>query len=171
MDALIQLFGQDEHLTSLQMGLRAIVIFILAITLLRLSGKRAFGVHSSFDHVISILLGAILSRAVVGASPFVPVIVASCIIVGLFRICAWLSVKSDAFGCVIKGDATLIYKEGKLLRDNMHACMITEKDFMESIRTEGNIASLEEVKMAYVERNGKISIVKQEKSTSSISSH
>jgi uncharacterized membrane protein YcaP (DUF421 family) len=171
MDIFIQLFGEDEQLTSFQMGLRALVIFIIAIALLRLSGRRAFGIHSPFDHVISILLGAILSRAVVGASPFVPVITASCVIVLLYRAFGWMSVKSDTFGRIIKGDSVLIYKEGKWLHDNMRACMITEKDFMESIRTEGNSASIEEVKLAYIERNGRISIVKQEKPVSSISSY
>src|SRR5689334_16499241 len=113
MDILVQLFGDGKELTSLQMALRAVIVFIIAIVLLRLSGRRAFGIHSPFDHVISILIGAILSRAVVGASPFVPVIIASCVIVLLYRFFGWLSIKSDTFSRIIKGDPVLIYKDGK----------------------------------------------------------
>ena len=38
---------------------------------------------------------------------------------------------------------------------------ITDKDLMEGIRLQGNVESLDEIKSAYIERDGRISITKK----------
>ncbi|MGM2885457.1 hypothetical protein ACS2R9_27050, partial [Bacillus cereus group sp. BC64] len=86
MDVVVALFGQGRMLGPGQMVLRAIVVFVVALVLIRIAGRRAFGQRSPFDHVVGILLGAILSRAVVGASPFVATVAASLAIAQLHRV-------------------------------------------------------------------------------------
>ena len=66
MDVINLLFGEGEHLNPLQMACRILVIYLVALLWIRVAGRRAFGRLSTFDNVISILLGAVLSRAVVG---------------------------------------------------------------------------------------------------------
>jgi uncharacterized membrane protein YcaP (DUF421 family) len=153
------LIGEGPDLTIVQMGLRAIFVFMIALAFLRL-GRRAFGMGSPFDHVIGILLGAILSRAVVGASPFWATIIASCVIVLLHRLFAWWSMHSRLVGKLIKGEAKPIFKEGHIVRKNMRQCLISENDLLEGIREAGNVESLDEIKAAYIERDGKISVIK-----------
>ena len=80
-DAFLVLFGEGRNLDPLQMGMRSIAVFLIALTLIRLSGRRSFGQRSPFDSVVVILLGATLSRAIVGASPFIATAVASVVIV------------------------------------------------------------------------------------------
>ena len=74
MDAL---FGHGRDLDALQMSCRAVVIFVIALLLLRIAGIRTIGKKSAFDQVIIIMLGAILSRPVVGASAFLPAVISS----------------------------------------------------------------------------------------------
>jgi len=156
---ITELIGDGPELTILQMSLRAIIVFLVALAFLRL-GRRAFGIGSPFDHVIGILLGAVLSRAVVGASPFWATIVAACVIVLLHRLFAWISMHSRGFGKLIKGESKPLFKEGTIIRENMSQCLISDNDLMEGIRESGNVESLNEIKAAYIERDGKISVIK-----------
>lgn len=156
------LIGDGPELTVLQMSIRAALVFVIALALLRLAGRRAFGMNASFDNVISILLGAVMSRAVVGASPFWATVVASLVIVALYRVVAWLCLKSDAIGKIVKGNADLLFHDGKMDRQRMDKSFITEKDLMERVRQEGHVDSLHKVDKAYLERDGCISIVKKE---------
>ncbi len=69
MYILEKIWGTGTSLDTVQMGTRGIAVFIIALLLIRVSGRRSFGIRSPLDNIIVILLGAILSRAVVGASP------------------------------------------------------------------------------------------------------
>jgi uncharacterized membrane protein YcaP (DUF421 family) len=155
------LIGEGHDPNPYQMAIRALIIFIITLVFIRLSGRRTFGMFSPFDNVISVLLGAILSRAVIGASPFLSTIVAALVIVILHRLFAWIALYNDLFGSMIKGNARVIYKDGKIIRSNMKRFDITEKDLMEGIRLQGNVESLDEIISAYIERDGRISVTKK----------
>ena len=88
------LFGSGRDLNEYQMAARAVVVFALTLALIRISGRRSFGQRSPFDYVVAILLGATLSRVIVGASPAVPTAVASLVIVVMHRLLAWGCVHS-----------------------------------------------------------------------------
>jgi uncharacterized membrane protein YcaP (DUF421 family) len=156
---LIDLFGNGDHLTPLQMSLRALVVFILAIALLRISGRRSLGMKMPFDYVILFLLGALLSRGITGVAPFGATICASLTLVLLHRIFGWIGLYSDAFGQLVKGNSILIYQNGNFIDDHMARCAISKKDLLEAIRLKNGFESMEQVDKAYVERNGEISII------------
>lgn len=141
------------------MALRGIVIFIIALVIIRLSGRRSFGMKMPLDNVITILLGAILSRAVVGASPFLATVVTCVAIALLHRIFSGLAYYSDTFGRLVKGKEMILYDDGKLHEENLRRCMISHKDLMESIRLKANLDSLEEAERIFMERNGEIAVV------------
>jgi heme A synthase len=64
------LVGEGKELTILQMSVRAFAMFIIYVVLIRIAGLRTFAKQSTFDNIIVIMLGAVLARGVVGASPF-----------------------------------------------------------------------------------------------------
>jgi len=49
---LVDLLGEGETISSGQMPLRASLIFMIAIILLRISGRRSLGMKMPFDYVI-----------------------------------------------------------------------------------------------------------------------
>jgi uncharacterized membrane protein YcaP (DUF421 family) len=53
MTLLQTLFGEGEHLNPVQMGLRALVTFFVALLLIRVAGMRTFGRRSAFDTIES----------------------------------------------------------------------------------------------------------------------
>jgi uncharacterized membrane protein YcaP (DUF421 family) len=154
-------FAKNDNLTMLEMGTRAFLIFFVALLLIRLAGIRAFGIRSAFDNIIILLLGAILSRAVVGASSFFPTVVASFVLVVLHRIFAFWSLYNHFIGWIFKGKAVPLYLNGRKQRKNMHRTLISDEDLHESVRLEGNVEDFKEIDAAYLERNGEISVVKK----------
>jgi uncharacterized membrane protein YcaP (DUF421 family) len=156
---LISIFGAGENLTALQMCARALAISGICLVLIRISGRRSFGQHMPIDNVISILLGAILSRAVVGASPAVAVIAAATTIAVAYRALTLLCYYSHFFGRLFKGEAKIVYENGKMNQENLRYCGISENDLIEGVRLEGHLNSFEKIESIYVERNGKISVI------------
>jgi uncharacterized membrane protein YcaP (DUF421 family) len=155
------LFGQGRDLNCLQMIDRGIVIFFLALIFIRIAGRRSFGMRTSFDNIITLLLGATLSRAVVGASAFIPTICVCLVFVFLHRACGWLSCVYPWFERLIKGEKILVVENGKLLSGQLHKAQATQADLMEGVRLRALFEDLNRVQSAYVEMNGEISVVKK----------
>ena len=156
------LFGTTgNELSVLQMGSRAAVVFFVALIFIRIAGIRAFGMRSPLDNIILLLLGAILSHAVVGDIAFFPTLAACFIIVLLHRILAIISLYSPLFGRLMKGSAVPLIKDGEPLKDNMNKSLISNHDMEEAVRLRGRTEKLHDVKAAYLERSGEISIVKK----------
>lgn len=156
------LFGTGKDLTALQMCDRGILIFIIVLVLIRISGRRSFGMHNPLDSIITILPGAILSRAVTGSSPFLPVVAACSVIVLIHRLLSWLIVHSPRLCNFIEGKEILLFNDGKFLEDNMRKALLSKKDIMEGIRIDALTDDLNKIEKVYMERNGKISIIKKQ---------
>ncbi|MEJ7677284.1 MAG: YetF domain-containing protein [Segetibacter sp.] len=163
MGIITELFGEGRDLNALQMSCRTVVMFIIALAFIRIAGIKTFGKNSAFDNIIIIMLGAILSRAVVGVSPFLPVVFSGLTMVVMTRIVSILSIHNKTFGQLVKGKSRSPLKNGIINRSNLHKSLLSENDLLEGIRKEGNTNSLEDIEEAFVERTGKISVIKKKK--------
>ena len=156
-------FGEGENLTPLQMSLRAFVVFIIAIALLRISGRRSLGMKMPFDYVILFLLGALLTRGITGAAPFISTLCASLTLVVLHRLFAWIGLYSNTFGLLVKGSSKILYEKGEFVDGHMKQCAISKNDLTEAIRLKSGLDSIDQIEKAYLERNGEISIIPKTK--------
>ncbi|WP_233830354.1 DUF421 domain-containing protein [Paraburkholderia sp. ZP32-5] len=161
MDAIFVLFGEGRNLDPLQMGLRAIVVFVIALALIRVSGRRSFGQRSPFDLVVVILLGATLSRAIVGASPFIATVVASFLIVACHRMLAWACMRSRRFERLVGGVEREVFSNGVFNAREMHAALMTRTDIEETVRQKTGSRSMDNVAAAILERNGEVSVIRK----------
>jgi uncharacterized membrane protein YcaP (DUF421 family) len=162
MDAIYLLFGQGRDLDPLQMSLRAVVVFLIALVLIRISGRRSLGQRSPFDSVVVILLGATLSRAIVGASPFVATVLASLVIVVCHRLLAWICMRSHAIERLVGGVERELFSNGAFNEDQLRAALMTPNDVRESVRQKIGSRSLDKVAAAILERNGEVSVIRKE---------
>src|SRR5438045_2073419 len=128
MQILHSIFGSGKDLTILQMMARSVVVFIIALVLLRISGRRSFSLHSPLDNIISIVLGAVLSRAIVGASPFIPVIGSSTALVIIHRLFAYGMVHHPAFTRLVSGKNILLFTEGDFVHENLDKALISRDE-------------------------------------------
>ena len=154
-----ELFGNGQNLTALQMGVRAFIMFFIALALIRIGGMRIFGKKTAFDNILVIMLGAVLARGVVGASPFFSTVVAAAVMVVIHKILAWLAMKHIWVGMIVKGYRRSLYKNGEYNLKNMKITSISKDDLMEGVRLEINSDNLDDVKEVYIEKNGQVSVV------------
>jgi uncharacterized membrane protein YcaP (DUF421 family) len=162
MDAIYLLFGQGRDLGPLQMSLRAIAVFVTALVMIRISGRRSFGQRSPFDSVVVILLGATLSRAIVGASPFIATVLASLVIVVCHRMLAWVCMRSNAMERLVGGVEREVYSDGAFNERELRAALMTKNDVRESVRQKLGSRSMDKAAAAILERNGEVSVIRKE---------
>src|SRR6266446_5812167 len=129
-----ELFGNGQNLTALQMGVRAFIMFFIALALIRIGGMRIFGKKTAFDNILVIMLGAVLARGVVGASPFFSTVAAAAVMVVIHKILALLAMKYIWIGKIVKGIHRSLYKDGEMNLKNMRIATISKDDLMEGVR-------------------------------------
>ncbi|MEP6616226.1 MAG: YetF domain-containing protein [Ginsengibacter sp.] len=155
------LFGHGRDLDILQMAMRAFVLFFIALGLIRLAGMRTFGIKSAFDDCVIIMLGAVLSRAITGASAFFPTIGAALVLVLVHRLLAYISVYNKTISHLVKGKPVSIYSNGKLNDKTLRRCNLSFGDIMEEARLQANQNNLDDIEEIFMERTGKISFIKK----------
>lgn len=150
-----------KDLNYYQMIFRAMIVFFIALVYIRIAGMRTFGKNTAIDVIIGLILGSVLSRAINGSAPFGPTLAASLTLVLMHRLLAFVTYKSHKLGSILKGEPSLLVLDGEIQWDNMRANSITEHDLMEGIRKQAEINNLSQVKEAYFERTGEISVIKK----------
>ena len=161
MDTFYQLIGKDsDEIVWWQMVCRGTLIFLYTMVLIRFGGRRIFGKLSSFDIVVGIMLGSIMSRAITGNARFFPTLVTGTAIVALHWLLAELARRSRTLGWLIKGRPVQIIADGQLRHDQLRRTTLTEADVLEAVRSNAGLDSVAGIKAAYLERSGDVSVVR-----------
>lgn len=160
LEVLRELIGLGaEELHWGQMALRALVIYVTAILLVRLGQKRFLGRNTAFDVILGIILGSVLSRGITGNAPLVPTIAAGATLVALHWFFSVVSFYWRPFGRIVKGQEKLLIKDGELQWDNMRRSHVGKHDLEMAIRNSGRAAKFDDVAEAHFERSGNISVI------------
>ena len=159
MEPILVVFGEGEDLTWWQMACRALVIFSIALVLIRASGRRSFGQHTAFDICVTVLLGAVLSRAVVGASPFWATVAGATAMALLHRLVALVCVRSLVMERWIAGREIEFARDGALDHMAMRNALVTMEDLRKEMRKRLGHEDTRRLRRALLERDGSITVV------------
>ena len=162
IDQWLGLGVQPAELTFVQIALRGIIVFLLALTMVRLGDKRFLSKKSAFDAILGFILASMLARAVNGSAAFWPTLGGGFVLVGIHRVLAMVARVSHPVGWLIKGRSELVIRDGAVQERALRKNDFSEHDLEEDLRLEG-AANPSEVLLAYIERNGTISVVKKTK--------
>lgn len=161
MPELNELLDATVQISATAMVIRAVIVFCFTLFFLRIAGRRSFGQRSAFDLCITVLLGAILSRAIVGASPMPATLAAGAVLVLLHRLIAVLVTRWDWLDDLISGTERTLVRDGQKDLRQMRAGLISSRDIDVALRKKQDGATVENVKRAVLERNGEITITLQ----------
>jgi uncharacterized membrane protein YcaP (DUF421 family) len=158
---LEDLLGERSDLDPGQMAVRAVVVFFLTLFFVRVSGRRSFAQHGPFDVCVTVLLGAILSRAIVGASSFWSTVAAAAVIVLLHRLVALASIRWNWVEDMVNGHTIVLVRNGRVDEQAMREALVTREDLDRSMREQIASSDLAQVRRAILEKNGHLSIVRR----------
>jgi uncharacterized membrane protein YcaP (DUF421 family) len=146
-------------LTFTQISLRAVIVFVITVTIIRLGDRRFLSQKTAFDAVLGFILASMMARAVNGTAAFFPTLGGGLVLVMLHRIFAYWSRRSHMFGILIKGASDVIIRDGRLDKATADRNRLSEHDILEDLRLHGNIGRVEDAELGVFERNGQISVV------------
>lgn len=160
MIILENLFGTAQSLAWWQECLRALVVFLYGLMLLRCSGRRTFGRWSALDIVVSVVFGSSVSRAITGNAPFFGTLAAMAVLVALHWILGRLVVKSRRISAFFEGAPVELARLGKSDEATMTSWSVSRADLGEALRGAG-ILHPRDARLVMLEPSGKITVVKQ----------
>lgn len=143
-----------------QMGMRALIIYVMSVVLIRSgSDKRLMGRHAPFDVILGVIFGSVMSRAVNGSAPFFQTIGAGAAFILIHWIMSSLAYRMPTIAFLLKGAPRPLIRDGELLRDNLKRSLISDGDLAEALRANGQRQDASQVKLAQLECNGEISVI------------
>src|SRR6476661_3153268 len=151
-------------LTFTQISLRAVIVFVITVTIIRLGDRRFLSQKTAFDAVLGFILASMLARAVNGTAAFFPTLGGGFILVMLHRVLAYWSRRSHTLGNAIKGRSDVIIRDGQVDEAVTSRNRLSEHDLLEDLRLHGNVSQPADVALAVFERNGHISVVRRQRS-------
>lgn len=142
-----------------QMGLRALIIYLMSILLIRLgSDKRLMGRHAPFDIILAVIFGSVMSRAINGSAPFFQTVGAGAVFIAAHWALALLSYRFRTLEVMLKGKPKILIRDGSVEIGAMRSAAISEADLQEALFVKGKAMSPGEVALARLECNGEISV-------------
>ena len=159
LDGLLGLGLESHDISAVQMGLRAVVVYVVTLLIVRAAKKRFMGRATAFDVILGIMLGSIVSRAVTGNAPLVPALGAAAVLVAMHWLFSALAVHWHGFGRIIKGRGLVLVRDGQIDHEVLRKAHMTDRDLWEDLR-DRSIFDLKEVAEACLERSGKVSVIK-----------
>lgn len=152
-----------EGITLFHMAVRAAIVYVAGLALVRLGKNRLLGRTTAFDIILAFILGSLLSRAINGGAPMLGTLTAAAVLVLLHWGFALMTLYSDRLDRLFKGTQIELVRRGEIDRRGLRKAEISEQDLMEALRLQGGLADVREVFAACLERNGAISVVPRRK--------
>ena len=158
-ETLLGLSAKADDLTLAQVAVRAFLVYSALIVFVRLGKKRFLAQATPLDAILLILIGSIASRGVSGTAPFFTSIIASGWLIALHSVFSFISCRSDRFSHWIKGNPTILVKDGRIDREAMLNTHMSEGDLDEDLRKKG-LRDAAKIAEARLERDGTLSVLK-----------
>lgn len=158
MNELFQLSAPWWHFV-----LRACVVYVLVMVLVRVSGKRAVGQFTPFDLVLLILIGNAVQNGINGGdNSLTGAAIMATTLIALNYVVAWQTSRNRMVERWVEGEPVVLARDGKVFKHVLRRELVSHDDFAEALRM-NNIDDVGDVRLALLETNGRISVIPRER--------
>jgi uncharacterized membrane protein YcaP (DUF421 family) len=154
-----------EYNLILSIIVRTIIVTFLILFIIRWLGNKGLGQLTTFELIILVGLGSAVGDPMIYAEEIsIPqAFTAIVIVVILFKVFDYFTMKSHRFSKLTVPEAILLVKDGEMVENGLHKARIDDREFESYMRIHG-IEDISEVKLSYLEVNGQVSFIKKKKS-------
>ncbi len=140
--------------------LRAAMIYIALMIILRVAGKRSLAQITTFDFVLLLIIGEATQQALLGQDFSVTnALIVIITLVGLDIALSLIKRHSKTIDKVLDDVPLVIVEDGVALKDRMAKARVDEEDVLSAARHLQGLERLDQIRYAVLERSGGISIV------------
>ncbi len=145
--------------------LRAVVVYVAVLVLVRLSGKRTIGQFTPFDMLLLVLLGTAVQNSLIGEDvSLLGGLILATTLIGLNYLVAFVTSRSARADRLVEGVPVVLARDGKLFERVLKKELLSAADFEEAMRKCGCVDRAD-VKLGLLETNGQITIIQHDKGT------
>ncbi len=157
------LFGQAPPEFMLEVFIRSLVMYLIAIVVVRAMGKRMNGQHSIIELAVMVMMGAIISLPMQAPDRgILQGVLVLLVTLALLRSINLMGFKNAKLERTVHGDVFTLIKDGVLQKDVQTKTKITNQQVFEILRSR-QIYNIAKVKRMYLEAYGIFSIYQEEK--------
>ena len=143
--------------------LRAVVVYVVLLAMIRISGKRTMGQFTPFDVLLIVLLGNAVQNSLLGADQsLLGGLLLAAVLITINWIVGFVSARSRTAERVIEGEPIVLARDGQLFQRVLRRELVSENDFNEALRQNGEL-TMKDVALALLETDGRISVVPKKK--------
>ncbi|TWT19450.1 DUF421 domain-containing protein [Luteimonas marina] len=140
--------------------LRAIAVYVVLLSLVRLSGKRTVGQFTPFDLIVVVLLGTAVQNSLIGEDTSLPGgLILAATLVALNWLTGFVTARHPALDRLVEGSPVLLARDGVVFEAALRRQSISRAEFESEMRA-ADCAEAADIRLAVLETNGRISIVK-----------
>jgi uncharacterized membrane protein YcaP (DUF421 family) len=144
--------------------IRATVVYVFLLVVLRLAGKRTLAQVTSFDFVLLLIISEAVQQALIDDdNSMTNAIIVVTTLVGLNVVLSLLKQRSKLFEGILEDTPLVIIADGKPLLDRMNKERVDLDDVLDAARESHGLEELAQIKHAVLERDGKISIIPRDR--------
>ena len=140
-------------------ALRASVIYVFLLVVVRMLGKRTVGSATAFDFMVALILSEVVDEPIYGDVPLVQGMLVIAVVAGWHLVNSYLSYRSERVDRLTGGEPTILVRNGTMDRDGMRREHVNEEELWSLLRLQG-IDDLRDVKEATLEPDGVLSVLK-----------
>lgn len=142
--------------------IRAVVVYLVVLLLLRVSGKRQMGQMGATEFVAILLISNAVQNSMNGGdNSLIGGILLAAVLVGLSTLIAYLTYKSKLFSGIFEGTPTLLIHKGKLIAKHLASERMSETELRILLRKQG-VHRWSEIDTAILEADGTLSVTRTE---------
>ncbi|MCA9518381.1 MAG: DUF421 domain-containing protein [Myxococcales bacterium] len=137
---------------------RTVLLFLFALFLVRMLGKRALGQVSPYEFVVLIAMGSALGDPMFYPNvALLPPMITMAVIVGMQRLVSRISERSERVERFVEGESRACVRDGEGVHGALSHEVVAFDELAMMLRQKG-IENLAEVRLAILETSGQLSV-------------